>query len=88
VLLRDPQPHGDEQELFPSPLASYVALMREGLEEAYAKNLIRRIPNEITIHALVCAIQGVGIRYLERHEEAKAGEATSALFNFCVRAFS
>jgi AcrR family transcriptional regulator len=88
VLLRDPQAHGDEQELFPNPLASYVALMREGLEEAFAKGLIRRVPNEITIHALVCAIQGVGIRYLERHEEAKAAEAAPALFNFCVKAFS
>jgi AcrR family transcriptional regulator len=88
VLLRDPQARGDEQELFANPLASYVALMREGLEEAMARNLIKRVPNEITIHALVCAIQGVGIRYLERHEEAKATEAAPALFNFCVRAFS
>jgi AcrR family transcriptional regulator len=88
VLLRDPQSHGEEQELFPNPLASYVALMREGLEEALAKGLISRVPNEITIHALVCAIKGVGIRYLERHEEAKAVEAAPALFNFCVKAFS
>jgi AcrR family transcriptional regulator len=68
-------------------LERYVHLLREGIAEARRDGLASRVPDEVTLFALVSALEAVGMRFVERHEEAKALEAAPSLVELVVRAF-
>ena len=65
----------------------FVALIRSGLGVALERGLLSRLPGEITVYALVVAMEGVAVRYVEAHEEARAVEAAPELIDLCFRSF-
>ena len=68
-------------------VARFGALISEGVAEAYAQGIATRAPDETTIYALVSGIEAVGMRYLDRGEEHRIGEAVPLLTELAVRAF-
>lgn len=68
-------------------LSRFSALLTEGIAEAYALGRISRPADEMTVYALVCAMEGVGMRYLQRGEEDRIGEAAPMLVALVQRAF-
>jgi AcrR family transcriptional regulator len=68
-------------------LSRFVSLLFEGVADAYAKGIATRAPDELTIFALVSAVEAVAMRYVNRREEARAVEATDTLVELVVRAF-
>lgn len=68
-------------------LARFAALLFEGVARAHAAKIASRAPDELTVFALVAALEAVAMRYAERHEEARAPEAAPALTELVVRAF-
>jgi AcrR family transcriptional regulator len=67
--------------------ARYVALLFEGIADAYAKGVATRPPDELTIFALVSGMEAVAMRYLLRREEARAKQAAPVLVDLVLRAF-
>jgi AcrR family transcriptional regulator len=65
----------------------FVALIQNGLGVARERGLLARLPSETTVYALVVAIEGVAIRYLEAHQEERAVEAAPELLDICFRCF-
>jgi AcrR family transcriptional regulator len=63
-----------------------VALFKRGLEAALERGLVRHMPDELTLYALVTAIEGVGMRYLEERREHEAVEAAAVLERLCFKA--
>ncbi len=68
-------------------LARFAELTRKGLLAAKRKGLISRAPDELTLFALVAAVEAVGMRFVERREEHRAVEAAPRLVELIVRAF-
>jgi len=68
-------------------LARFAELTRKGLLAAKRKGLISRTPDELTLFALVAAVEAVGMRFVERREEHRAVEAAPALIELIIRAF-
>jgi AcrR family transcriptional regulator len=68
-------------------LTRFVALMSEGQTEAYARGLISRAPDEMTLYALVAGLEAVAMRYIERGEEARIMDAAPVLIELMFRAF-
>jgi hypothetical protein len=68
-------------------MSRFVSLLFEGVADAYAKGVATRAPDELTIFALVSAVEAVAMRYVNRHEEERAVEATDTLVELVVRAF-
>jgi AcrR family transcriptional regulator len=68
-------------------LARFGSLLFEGVAEAYAARVATRPPDELTVFALVAALEAVAMRYAERREEERAVEAAPALVDLVVRAF-
>lgn len=89
VLFREVWAVGPEHQVRrQAALTRYGGLLFEGVAEAYANKVAARPPDELTIHALVAAIEAVGMRYVERGEEKRAVEAADLLVELVVRAFS
>ena len=88
VLFREIRAAGPADEArHEALLARYVGLLFEGVADAYAKGVATRPPDELTIFALVSAMEAVAMRYVSRHEEARAVEAAPTLVELVVRAF-
>jgi len=89
VLFREVRAAGPATEAIHEALLSrYVGLVFEGVADAYAKKIVTRPPDEVTIFALVSAMEAVGMRYVMRREEARAIEAAPTLVELFVRAFA
>lgn len=63
-------------------------LFRDGLGLAVNHGILRRMPEDLTIYAVIVAIEGVALRYLEDHREHEIGEALEPLLRLCARAFA
>jgi AcrR family transcriptional regulator len=88
VLFREIRAAGpDDESRHEALLSRYVGLLFEGVADAYAKGAATRPPDELTIFALVAAMEAVAMRYVARHEEARAVEAAPTLIELIVRAF-
>src|ERR1041385_1876394 len=64
------------------------SLFRRGLELAKEQGMIKRVPDEVTIHAFMGAIESVALRYLEERRESELSEALEALVRLGLRAFA
>ncbi|MFO0677556.1 MAG: TetR/AcrR family transcriptional regulator [Polyangiaceae bacterium] len=69
-------------------MSRFIEVFRSGLEEAHKNGTISKVPDEVTIFAVIAAIEGVALRYLDKGEEAKADEAIPSLLAFIQRAFA
>jgi AcrR family transcriptional regulator len=88
VLFREVHAAGPKNELVhEAQLSRYVGLVFEGVADAYAKGIATRPPDELTIFALMSAMEAVAMRYVMRREEARAIEAAPMLVELIVRAF-
>ncbi len=83
VRAADPKNEG----LHEAMLSRFVGLLFEGVADAYAKGEAKRPPDELTIFALVSAMEAVAMRYVARREEQRAIEAAPMLVELVVRAF-
>ena len=89
VLFREVRAAGPEHEVRrQAVLADFAKLLSEGVAEGYARGVAKRPPDELRIFALVSAMEAVGMRYLERREEARAVEAVPVLVELVVAAFT
>jgi hypothetical protein len=67
--------------------ARWVALMMEGLAEAYAHGFIARPPDEQTAYVLISGIETLALRYIDRGDSDRVVEAAPRLVEMVVRAF-
>ncbi|HMJ12085.1 MAG TPA: helix-turn-helix domain-containing protein [Polyangiaceae bacterium] len=74
------------REIRNQTLNRFVALIREGASEAMKQGLIKNMPDDLTIYALVVAFEGVIARYLDSRDEARVLEAETAMVSLCFRA--
>jgi AcrR family transcriptional regulator len=89
VFHREALASGKEHgELRRQNLARIQALFRDGLMLAVDNGLVKRMPEDLTIYAVIVAIEGVALRYLEDHREHEVGEALEPLLRLCARAFA
>ncbi len=68
-------------------LRRMAQLFRTSLEEAKEQGYILSIPEDVTIRALVFAIEGVACEYLESYDEERAVDAAPGLIDLCYRTF-
>ena len=88
VLFREVRAADPRNEaLHEAMLSRFVGLLFEGVADAYAKGEAKRAPDELTIFALVAAMEAVAMRYVARREEQRAIEAAPMLVELVVRAF-
>jgi AcrR family transcriptional regulator len=88
VLFREIRAAGPRMESrHEAMIGRYVTLIFEGVADAHAKGFAKRPPDELTIFALVSAVEGVAMRYVARREEARAVEAAPTLTELFARAF-
>ncbi len=88
VVFREVRAAGREFEVRrEATVARFVGLLFEGVAEAHVAGIASRAPDELTLYALVSAMEAVGMRYVERREEARATEAAPALTELVIRAF-
>ena len=86
VLHREARANGPRHdEVRRMTLERFVTLFRQGAEEAKAQGLISRLPSDLKLYALLAAIEGIGLRYLEAHDEARAVEAAPELLSICFK---
>jgi AcrR family transcriptional regulator len=89
VLHREALISGKEYaELRQRTMERVHGLFREGLAEALSAGLIRRLPEEVTIYAVIVAVEGVALRYLEEQREHEVLEAVAPLVRLARRALS
>jgi hypothetical protein len=74
------------REIRNQTLNRFVTLIREGAAEAQKQGLIKNMPDDLTIYALVVAFEGVIARYLDSRDEGRVLEAETAMVNLCFRA--
>ena len=65
----------------------WVALLMEGLAEAYAQGLVTRPPEERTAYVLVGGMETLALRYVDRGEADRITEAAPTLVELVLRAF-
>jgi AcrR family transcriptional regulator len=75
-------------ELRQSKLEDIQGLFKQGLAQAVASGLIPAMPAELTIYAIMVAIEGVALRYLEEYREHELTEAIEPLVRVAFRSFS
>jgi len=64
------------------------SLFREGLKLAFDRGSLKKMPDDLTIIAVIGAIEGVALRYLEEHREHELSEAQGPLVELALRAFA
>ena len=74
------------REIRNQTLNRFVTLIREGAAEAQKQGLIKNMPDDLTIYALVVAFEGVIARYLDSRDEGRVLEAETAMVSLCFRA--
>lgn len=75
-------------ELRRQNLERIQSFFRDGLALALDHGLLKRMPEDLTIYAVIVAIEGVALRYLQEHREHEIGEALEPLLRLCARAFA
>jgi AcrR family transcriptional regulator len=68
-------------------LGRYVALLVSRLAAAHERGVLSRPPDELTVYALVAALESVAMRYVSRREEERLVEAAPVLEELVLRAF-
>jgi AcrR family transcriptional regulator len=68
-------------------LQRFATLLSQGVFRSYAMGIAKRPPDELRIFALVAAIEAIGMRYVDRREEARAMEAVEPLVDMIRRTF-
>jgi AcrR family transcriptional regulator len=63
----------------------WVEVLRRGAAEAHRQEIIRSVPDELTLYALASAILAVGERFLARREETRIQEAVPVLLDLVAR---
>jgi AcrR family transcriptional regulator len=88
VLFREVSALGPEhQSRRDALLQRFATLMFQGVARSHAMGIAKRPPDELRIFALVAAIEAIGMRYVERRDEAHALEAVEPLVDMIRRAF-
>lgn len=64
------------------------ALFRSGLVLAKDQGIVGRMPDDLTIYAVIVAIEGVAVRYLEDHREGELAETLEPLVRLAARALA
>jgi AcrR family transcriptional regulator len=89
VLFREVRAAGPEHEVRRDALlARFGALLFEGVSRANTLGVATKPPDELRIFALVSAMEAVAMRYVERHDEARAAEAIEPLVDMVIRTFA
>jgi AcrR family transcriptional regulator len=89
VFHREARVSGPEYaELRRRSLDRVAGLLRAGLAEGVATGQLARLPSDLTVHAVMVAIEGIALRYLEEHREAELLEALGPLVRLAGRAFT
>jgi AcrR family transcriptional regulator len=89
VMWREIRAAGPEQEARVMAVkARFAKVIEQGLDAARAKGLTTHPTDEMLIFALVSAIEAVGMRYVQRHEEHRAVEAVPMLVELVLRALA
>jgi AcrR family transcriptional regulator len=88
ILFREIRAAGPEHELRREALLGrFAALLFEGVARSHAMGIAKRPPDELRIFALVAAMEAVGMRYVDRNDEARAVEAVDPLVDMVARTF-
>ena len=88
VLFREVSALGPEHQVRREALLGrFATLMFAGVARSYAMGIAKRPPDELRIFAFVAAIEAIGMRYVERGDEARALEAVEPLVDLIRRAF-
>lgn len=66
-------------------LERLIALFKSSIEDAMNEGYILSIPDDVTVRALVLAIDGIAAEYLEKGDEHRAHEAAPGLIGLCYR---
>lgn len=74
------------REIRNQTLNRFVTLIRDGSTEAVQQGLIKHMPDDLTIYAIVVAFEGVIARYLESRDDSRVLEAEQAMVKLCLRA--
>lgn len=75
-------------ELRARNLGRIAALFRSDLRSAAEQGLVRRVPDELTLHAVIVGIEGAAMYLLEQHREQELPAAAEPLTRLALRAFS
>lgn len=88
VFLREAPAEGRAHErLHREALDRFVGLVQEGLTAAHRQGFVKKVPSEPMVRAVLLAIEGMAIHYLETYEESRAVESEPVLLRLCIRAF-
>jgi AcrR family transcriptional regulator len=88
VFLREAPPSiSHKEQLHRATVQRFVEMVQAGLERAVERGMLKTMPDELTVYALMVAMEGIAVRYLETREEHRALEAEGVLLDLCVRAF-
>jgi AcrR family transcriptional regulator len=89
VLFREVRAAGPEHEVRREALlARFAALLFQGVARANTMGIATKPPDELRIFALVAAMEAIGMRYVERHEQPRALEAVDPLVDMVIRTFA
>jgi len=88
VIFREVRAAGPEFETrWELETMRYVVLMLQAINEAHAKGLVSRAPDELTVFTLLAGAEAVAMRSVNRGEEAKLIEAAPTIAELIIRAF-
>ena len=88
VLFREVRSAGPQYEKRRDALLrQFATRVKAALTEAHARKQIARAPDELTVYAVTCAIEAVGMRFVERGEERKAESAVPVLLHLATSPF-
>jgi len=89
VLHREAMTSNGESALLRRQNIERVAgLFRSGLELAKRSGLVQKVPDDLTVLAVIGAIEAVALRYLEEEREHELLEALDPLVRLGLRAFT
>ncbi len=88
ILFREIRAAGPEHEVRREALLGrFASLLFEGVARSHALGIAKRPPDELRIFALVAAMEAVGMRYVDRNDEARATEAVGPMVDMVLRTF-
>jgi AcrR family transcriptional regulator len=88
VLFREVRAAGPQYEKRRDALLRHFsARVLDELAAAHAAGDLARAPDELTVYAVVCAVEAVAMRFIERGQAAKATSATPALVHLATSPF-
>jgi AcrR family transcriptional regulator len=88
AFLREARVSGDQYvALRRNILDKTVALFQRGGRDAVERGIIDAVPDDLMVYAMVVAIEGVGMRYLEDGRAEDALEAAPVLEELCFKVY-